>query len=95
MAPVPDLPGGQSLPTHQAQEGFVNLVEVDHHDLVLVHPAKHDLFDQICLQEFMEHNAPLTAGAFQHLTPIIDALEPGRNRLLVVVPADVLKDLVG
>lgn len=95
MAPVPDLPGGQSLLTHQAQERLVNLVEVEHPNLALVHPAKPDLLDQISLQKFIKQDTPLAAGAFQHLAPIIDALESGRNRLLVVVPADVLKDLVG
>lgn len=95
MAPVPDLPGGQSLLTHLAQEGFVNLVEVEDTNLPLVYSAKPDLFYLICLQEVVQHDAPHTAAASQFLAPFSDALVPRRNRLLFVVPADVLKDLVG
>lgn len=62
MAPVPDLPGGQSLLTHQAQEGFVNLVEVEHPDLALVHPANADGLDLGGLQQVVQQDTPPAAG---------------------------------
>lgn len=95
MAPVPDLPGGQSLLTHLAQEGFVNLVEVEHPDLALVHPANLHLLDLGGLQQVVQDDAPHTAGASQFFAPVKDALVTRRNRLLLLVPADVIKDLCG
>jgi hypothetical protein len=95
MTPVADLTGGQPLLTHQAQEGFVNLVVVEYPDPPLVHSAQPDLLNQVSFQKFVKQDTPHTAGAFQLLAPIEDALVTRRNRLLVVIPADILKDLFG
>lgn len=94
MTPVADLTGGQPLLTQRAQERLVYAVVVEDADLPLVHPAKPDLLDLVRLQQVVQQDAPHPAGASEFLAPLRDALEPIRYGLLLVVPADVLKNLV-
>lgn len=95
MTPVADLTGGQPSLTHLAQERLVYLVEVEHPQLAPVNPADADGLDLGCLQQVVQDDAPLSAGAIQFFAPVEDALVARRNRIFFLVPADVIKDLVG
>lgn len=89
-------PSGRSaFAAHLLDESLVDAVVVHNPDPAVLDPAEFDLLDALAECQGFKDDTPPAARASERLAPINDALVPGRNLLLSLIPSDVIKDLVG
>ena len=88
MAPVPDLPGGQTF-----QELLVDLVVVEYKDATVLHALNFGYLGVFASHHTGEYHTPDASAALEDHHPLLDALESFRDLLLLLVAPDVFKNL--